>query len=132
MHPGRRRCGPSWASLAGTGASTPRWSSGRRKRPSTEDRQGEMMGEFTVADLRSVLLESISDMDLEGTAETSYADLGCDSLALMDVAARIRQRVGVQVPDDAIAPAATQAATVAAVNRLVCGHTEQRVRIEAR
>jgi aromatase len=103
------------------------------------------MTSFTIEDLRCLLRETPGAPEAIdggcGGTEASYADLGYDSLALMEVAARIKQRHGVEVPQDAVATTATPAMTVVAVEQLVSGgngtrngtggHVDNRVLIHA-
>jgi act minimal PKS acyl carrier protein len=76
---------------------------------------------FTLDDLRAIMRQSAGEFEVDSVdvANTSYADLGYDSLALLEVTARIRQIADVQVPDDAVAATSTPATTVAAVNSLL-------------
>jgi act minimal PKS acyl carrier protein len=79
------------------------------------------MSVFTLDDFRAVMREAAGELEV-GSADvagTSYVDLGYDSLALLEIAARIKQILSIQVPDDAVAPTATPAETVAAVNLLL-------------
>jgi len=80
---------------------------------------------FTMDDLRTIMRESAGECEVRSPgidiAQTSYEDLGYDSLALLEVTARIKQNLGVQPPDEAIAKTSTPAETVAAVNELLIG-----------
>jgi minimal PKS acyl carrier protein len=81
------------------------------------------MSVFTLDDLRVIMRQSAGELEVDGPgvdiAQTSYVDLGYDSLALLEITAKIKQSLSVQVPDDAVASTATPAATVAAVNQLL-------------
>lgn len=62
------------------------------------------MTEFTLDDLLGILRASGGDMD-PGYADTDVtdvplADLGYDSLAVLDAIGRVRRQFGVTVPDD--------------------------------
>jgi minimal PKS acyl carrier protein len=77
---------------------------------------------FNLDDLRAIIRASVGesdDVDLDGpVGETSYAELGYDSLALLEIAARIEQRLGVSMPDG-LCLTDTPAATVALVDGLL-------------
>jgi minimal PKS acyl carrier protein len=81
------------------------------------------MNTFTLNDLRTIIRESAGDADVHdpGTEieHTSYAELGYDSLVLLEIAARIKQGFAVDVPDDTVAAGSTPATTVTAVNLLL-------------
>lgn len=57
-------------------------------------------------DLRSILVEaagSTEEAELsQETIDTDLYDLGYDSLALLEMAARIKQRFAVEIPDDEV------------------------------
>jgi minimal PKS acyl carrier protein len=81
------------------------------------------MSVFTLDELRTIMRQSAGawegaehDADV---ADTCYSDLGYDSLALLEIAGKIEQTQGVQVPEDLVVCTATPAATVAAVNQLL-------------
>jgi len=81
------------------------------------------MSVFTLDDLRVIMRQSAGELEVDGPgidiAQLSYVELGYDSLALLEISARIKQNLSVQVPDDTVATTATPAATVAAVNELL-------------
>ncbi|WP_181763846.1 acyl carrier protein [Streptomyces albidus (ex Kaewkla and Franco 2022)] len=62
------------------------------------------MAEMTFEELRTMMREAAGegdDVDLGGDiARTPFGELEFDSLALMEMAARIKQEHGVEVPDD--------------------------------
>jgi acyl carrier protein len=66
---------------------------------------------FELRDLRKILHESAGTeqgVDLEGEIlDTAFDDLGYDSLALMEAAARITREYGVQIDEEALLAAAT-------------------------
>jgi act minimal PKS acyl carrier protein len=72
-------------------------------------------------DLCGIMHQSGGELgvDTVDLAVVSYEDLGYDSLARLEVTARIKQLVEVQVPDEAVAATSTPASTVAAVNSLL-------------
>jgi minimal PKS acyl carrier protein len=56
-------------------------------------------------DLRSILVEAAGEVDAELSQDVIDADLyelGYDSLALLEMAARIRERFAVEIPDDEV------------------------------
>lgn len=76
---------------------------------------------FSMEELHTIMREAAGEVDVGDfdLAETSYVDLGYDSLALLEVSARIKQVLGIEVPDGAVAVTATPSVTVAAVNQLL-------------
>jgi act minimal PKS acyl carrier protein len=80
------------------------------------------MSDFTLAELRTIMRQAAGELDPGAdVAEVRYADLGYDSLALLEITAKIKQNRGVEVPEEFVAGTATPATTVAAVNRLLVG-----------
>lgn len=71
-------------------------------------------------DLTRLLRESAGEeegVDLDGDVmDTDFTELGYDSLALLQVIARIQREYGVEIPDDAVAEAETPRALLAVVN----------------
>jgi act minimal PKS acyl carrier protein len=56
-------------------------------------------------------------VDLDGDiVETTFTDLGYDSLAVLEVTAQIRRQHGLRVPDDAVGTLPTPGAMLAYVN----------------
>ena len=55
---------------------------------------------FTLSELRTIMRQAAGEVD-PGTevADVRYADLGYDSLALLEITAKIKQCLGVEVPD---------------------------------
>nr|AAG30201.1 acyl carrier protein [Streptomyces sp. R1128] len=78
---------------------------------------------MTIDDLRRILTECAGEdesVDLGGDIlDTPFTELGYDSLALMETAARIEQEFGVAIPDDEFAELATPRAVLAAVSTAV-------------
>ncbi|QXE35949.1 acyl carrier protein [Streptomyces sp. GMY02] len=74
----------------------------------------------TLADLTRMLRESAGEeegVDLDGDVlDTSFIDLGYDSLALLQVIGLIQREYGITIPDDAVADAETPGALLALVN----------------
>lgn len=75
---------------------------------------------MTMDELRDILIECAGEDEahaLNGDiADIEFDALGYDSLALMETAARIKQRFGVSIPDDQIAELTTPLAVLDAVN----------------
>ncbi|HEX5120993.1 MAG TPA: acyl carrier protein [Pseudonocardiaceae bacterium] len=73
-----------------------------------------------LADLRRLLTESAGvsqGVDMDGDiADASFDDLGYDSIALMEIAARITSTYGVPIEDDALAEATTPRLLLELVN----------------
>ncbi|WP_046503445.1 acyl carrier protein [Streptomyces odonnellii] len=74
----------------------------------------------TLADLTRMLRESAGEeegVDLDGDVlNTTFIDLGYDSLALLQVIGLIQREYGITIPDDAVADAETPGALLALVN----------------
>lgn len=81
------------------------------------------MSLFTLADLQAILRQAAGEIegyDFGGdVAGRTFADLGYDSLALLEVAARIEQEHGVPVPDEMLSGSTTPYEAVELVNRLL-------------
>ena len=64
------------------------------------------MANMTLEDLRRILAECAGEGDSidhhEDIGDVSFADLGYDSLALLETAARIEQEFAVSIPEDAV------------------------------
>jgi minimal PKS acyl carrier protein len=75
---------------------------------------------FTLDDLRAILRDAAGDDEgLDGDiAGSSFSDLGFDSLALLEVSARIARVRQVSVPDGALHGDSTPGGTVRLVNEL--------------
>ncbi|MEU8891110.1 acyl carrier protein [Streptomyces sp. NPDC048442] len=62
---------------------------------------------LTMEELVAILTECAGDLELPDTPEEipdcSFEKLGCDSLALLETAARLQSRHGVSVQDDVLA-----------------------------
>jgi acyl carrier protein len=78
---------------------------------------------FTLDDLRQILDTSAgSDGPAleESTLDTAFADLGYDSLAMLELAATVQRRYEVPIPDDSLEHMATPRSALAYLNeRLV-------------
>ncbi|MGW2301900.1 acyl carrier protein [Streptomyces sp. NPDC001809] len=81
------------------------------------------MAVLQLDDLKRILVACAGEgeeIDLSGDIlDTTFEDLGYDSLALMESAARISQEYGVDVPDDALADVETPRALLDLVNGTV-------------
>lgn len=76
--------------------------------------------DVTLEDLKRILRESAGadeDVDFNGEVlDTDFADLGYDSLALLEAAARITREYGVTLDDDATISARTPRDLLKVVN----------------
>jgi act minimal PKS acyl carrier protein len=74
-----------------------------------------------LSDLRRILRESAGTqqgVDLDGEIlDTTFDDLGYDSLAIMETTARLTREYGVSIDDDALTSATTPRLLLALVNR---------------
>jgi len=76
------------------------------------------MTEFTMDDLRRVMQEAAGEnRHLEGDVlDQPFTELGYDSLALLEAAARVERSSGVQIGDDDIADVGTPRDFIQLVN----------------
>jgi act minimal PKS acyl carrier protein len=80
------------------------------------------MAEFTLDDLTRVIRQCAGegDTDMAGAApDATFADLGYDSLALLETAAVIQHQYQVAIPEGALAGTGTLAGAVDLVNQLL-------------
>lgn len=79
-----------------------------------------MFATLTPADLYAILVAGVGEPDDGATPDTfldvPFADLGYDSLALMETAAAIVARTGVRIPDERIVELETPRAVLDQVN----------------
>ncbi|MFE1310658.1 acyl carrier protein [Streptomyces sp. NPDC058755] len=79
--------------------------------------------ELTIDDLTRILRESAGEdegVDLDGDIlDILFADLGYDSLALLEASSRIEREFGVKLSDDAVSEAETPRLLLAAANDAV-------------
>lgn len=79
------------------------------------------MTTFTLDDMKRIMsgCAGIPDaLDLaDDIGDVPFDDLGYDSLAVLEMAARIQQLLGVRIPDDAVDEMKTPQAAVDYVNR---------------
>jgi act minimal PKS acyl carrier protein len=75
---------------------------------------------FTVDDLRQALLTcagKAADVDLDGEiADIDFADLGYDSLALIETSSFLARRLAIGLPEDALAETPTPRRFVELIN----------------
>jgi act minimal PKS acyl carrier protein len=74
------------------------------------------MSEFTVDDLRQVVREvagADAGVDVEGAAPSAtYEEIGLDSLAVLEITARLTQRTGREIPEGLVEKETSLQATV--------------------
>ncbi|MEU7742782.1 acyl carrier protein [Nonomuraea sp. NPDC049158] len=78
-------------------------------------------GTFTITDLRRILRECAGEdeaAELYGDiSQSTFDELGYDSLALMETASRVTQELAVAIPEGELASVGTPAEFVELVNR---------------
>lgn len=75
------------------------------------------MSELTVDEFAEILQEAAGESVLgSDIADTPFAELGFDSLALLETAALVKRRYGVAIPDNQLGDLVTPAAFLATVN----------------
>jgi acyl carrier protein len=76
------------------------------------------MTEFTLDDLRRILRAGAGDSGaLDGDiADVTFADLGYDSLAVLELSSRVEREYRVSIPDDAVLAMRSPGAAVAYIN----------------
>ncbi|MET8539619.1 acyl carrier protein [Kitasatospora sp. NPDC004799] len=71
---------------------------------------------FTLSELKRILLEAAgadAEADLDGDIlDTEFADLGYESLALLETAGRIEREYGISLDEDAFSEARTPRALI--------------------
>jgi act minimal PKS acyl carrier protein len=81
------------------------------------------MAEMTFEDLRLILVDCAGEDDASevraADMDTAFADLGYDSLAILETVAQVKQRYGVAVPDDRFTTADTPRTFLTEVNSTV-------------
>lgn len=83
------------------------------------------MREFTIDDLKRIMhqaggIDSAADLN-DDNADKTFAELDCDSLAVLEVVARIRQEYAVYLSDDAVELLETPRDTIKLVTRQLTG-----------
>ncbi|WP_369250093.1 acyl carrier protein [Streptomyces sp. R41] len=82
--------------------------------------------ELTLADLTRILRQSAGDegIDLDGDIlDTTFTDLGYDSLALLEAASRVERELGVKLSEETVGEAETPRLFLALVNEPVAAST---------
>lgn len=83
------------------------------------------MSTLTVEELFQALVESAGESEIEvapaDSLDVPFADIGYDSLALMETAARITKRTGVRVDDEELIDAETPRQLLNLFNRALTG-----------
>ncbi|MCX4591795.1 acyl carrier protein [Streptomyces sp. NBC_01549] len=78
------------------------------------------MQQFTFEDLKRILLAGAGaeeGVDLDGEIlDTSFEDLGYESLALLETGSRIERQYGITLDDDALTDSPTPRSLIEAVN----------------
>ncbi len=79
------------------------------------------MEKFTLDNLREIMRSSAGleeDIDLASDIEdVEFADLGYDSLAVLELASQVQRHYGVQMPDEAVAEMPTPGKAVEFINK---------------
>jgi act minimal PKS acyl carrier protein len=82
-----------------------------------------MMSDLTLDGLKKIMFEAVGEdesIDLEqDILDTPMAELGFDSLAVMDVATGIQRALGVRIPEDGVDEMTTPGNTLRYVNTLL-------------
>jgi act minimal PKS acyl carrier protein len=85
------------------------------------------MAEFTVEDLTRIIRAAAGEdegLDLESKiTEMSFADLGYDSLAVMETASRVEREFGVMLPEEEMSNIETPKEFMAFVNTQLAART---------
>jgi act minimal PKS acyl carrier protein len=79
------------------------------------------MSKFTLTDLYEVMRASTGvdegvDLD-DGSADVDFAELGYDSLAVLELASQVQRQFGVPIPDDVVPEMRTPRLAVELVNQ---------------
>jgi minimal PKS acyl carrier protein len=81
------------------------------------------MSQFTVEQLKRILQDDVGvdeSVDLDGDIlDVAFADLGYDSLAMLQISLGIQERQGVSIPDDAAMHMKTPRGAIDYVNGLL-------------
>ncbi|CAM5448242.1 Putative acyl carrier protein (ACP) OS=Streptomyces tendae OX=1932 GN=llpD PE=4 SV=1 [Streptomyces tendae] len=85
------------------------------------------MSAFTLEDLFTIMRECAGEEESVDLADTAagqeFAELGYDSLALMEALSRVERAHGVELPEETLGEALTPAAFVDAVNAALAART---------
>ncbi|HEY9523952.1 MAG TPA: phosphopantetheine-binding protein [Thermopolyspora sp.] len=83
---------------------------------------------FTLDDVRRIMRScaGVPDaVDLNSDiADVPFADMGYDSLAMLEMAAHVQQEFGIRIPDDAVEEMKTPQEAVDYVNRRFAGELQ--------
>ncbi|OXM62266.1 MULTISPECIES: acyl carrier protein [Amycolatopsis] len=81
------------------------------------------MSRFDLDELREILRTRVGDTDeadLDGDiADVEFAELGYDSLAVLELCGQVERRYGVRISDDAVGDMPTPAKAVEYINTLL-------------
>lgn len=84
---------------------------------------------FTLDDVRRIMRSCAGVPDTvdlgADIADVSFADMGYDSLAMLEMAAHVQQEFGIRIPDDAVEEMKTPQQAVDYVNRRFAGEQLQ-------
>jgi act minimal PKS acyl carrier protein len=84
------------------------------------------MSEFEIQDLVRLLRECAGEdesVDLEGEIlDTTFEDLGYDSLALFNTVSRIERDYTIQLPDEVVSEAKTPSQLLKLINEVITEH----------
>jgi acyl carrier protein len=87
---------------------------------SVDTHRGDRAGEFTLAELTEILRASVGvpeGVDLNGDiVDVEFAELGYDSLAVLEMASQVERRYGIPIPDEAVSEMPTPGRAVEFVN----------------
>src|SRR5690606_17196275 len=84
--------------------------------------EGNAMSAFDMDELKDILrkMGGIDEADLEGDiADTEFAFLGYDSLALLELCSQVERRYGIQISDEAVLDMPTPAKAIDYINSLL-------------
>ncbi|HJP80316.1 MAG TPA: acyl carrier protein [Pseudonocardiaceae bacterium] len=83
------------------------------------------MSQFTLDDLLSIMRSSVGVEDTtvpdKDVADVEFADLGLDSLAVLELAGEVQRRYGVVMSDDVVVEMPSLGAAVDYINRQLVG-----------
>ncbi|MCG5218885.1 phosphopantetheine-binding protein [Streptosporangium soli] len=85
------------------------------------------MAEVTLDDLRRILRDCAGQdesVDLDGDiADLLFAEIGYDSLAMLETVSRVEREFGTSIPDEAVQEMVTPRTTLAYINRRLAEDT---------
>ncbi|MEU5266079.1 acyl carrier protein [Amycolatopsis sp. NPDC021455] len=83
------------------------------------------MSTFTLDTLRRIMRDCVGDPEAaplgDAIEDVEFADLGYDSLAMLEIAAKIGQATGITLPEEAVEEMTTPARAVGYVNECLGG-----------